>query len=69
VPAAVPDGTMLAVAVNGTVGAVVPVVPPDRGGRRFAALLPDDRLFTAGANRLDVYRVGADGALRRLALS
>lgn len=69
VPAAVPDGTMLAVAVNGTVAAVVPVVPPDRGGRRFAALLPDDRLFTAGANRLDVYRVGADGALRRLALS
>ncbi|WP_406044341.1 sulfatase-like hydrolase/transferase [Micromonospora sp. NBC_00898] len=69
VPAAVPDGTMLAVAVNGTIGAVVPVVPPDRGGRRFAALLPDDRLFTPGANRLDVYRVGADGALRRLALS
>ncbi|WP_446220237.1 sulfatase-like hydrolase/transferase [Micromonospora sp. IBHARD004] len=69
VPGAVPDGTMLAVAVNGTVGAVVPVVPPDRGGRRFAVLLPDDRLFTAGANRLDVYRVGADGALRRLALS
>ncbi|MGC1211681.1 MAG: sulfatase-like hydrolase/transferase, partial [Micromonospora sp.] len=69
VPAAVPDGTMLAVAVNGTIGAVVPVVPPDRGGRRFAALLPDDRLFAAGANRLDLYRVGSDGTLRRLALS
>ncbi|MEU4482661.1 sulfatase-like hydrolase/transferase [Micromonospora sp. NPDC023966] len=69
VPASVPDGTRLAVAVNGTVGAVVPVVPPDHGGRRFAALLPDDRLFAAGANRLDLYRVDADGALRRLTLS
>lgn len=69
VPASVPDGTRLAVAVNGTVGAVVPVVRPDPGGRRFAALLPDDRLFAAGSNRLDIYRVGADGTLRRLTLS
>ncbi|MGW4297677.1 sulfatase-like hydrolase/transferase, partial [Micromonospora chersina] len=69
VPASVPDGTRLAVAVNGTVGAVVPVVRPDPGGRRFAALLPDDRLFAAGPNRLDLYRVDADGTLRRLTLS
>ncbi|MFG2054701.1 sulfatase-like hydrolase/transferase [Micromonospora sp. NPDC048930] len=69
VPASVPDGTQLAVAVNGTVGAVVPVVPPDKGGRRFAAFLPDDRLFVSGANRLDIYRIGADSGLRRLALS
>lgn len=69
VPASVPDGTRLAVAVNGTVGAVVPVVRPDPGGRRFAALLPDDRLFAAGSNRLDLYRVEADGTLRRLTLS
>ncbi|MFG1659802.1 sulfatase-like hydrolase/transferase [Micromonospora chersina] len=69
VPASVPDGTRLAVAVNGTVGAVVPVVRPDAGGRRFAAFLPDDRLFAAGANRLDLYRVEADGTLRRLTLS
>ncbi|WFE66299.1 sulfatase-like hydrolase/transferase [Micromonospora sp. WMMD714] len=69
VPRQVPDGTLLAVAVNGRVGAVVPVVPQDRGGRRFAALLADDRLFRAGANRLDIYRVGTDGALRRLTLS
>ncbi|MEU3456482.1 sulfatase-like hydrolase/transferase [Micromonospora sp. NPDC006766] len=68
VPASVPDGTKLAVAVNGTVGAVVPVVSPDKG-RRFAAFLPDDRLFVAGANRLDLYRVGADGSLRSLRLS
>ncbi|MEU9743240.1 sulfatase-like hydrolase/transferase [Micromonospora chersina] len=69
VPASVPDGTRLAVAVNGTIGAVVPVVRPDPGGRRFAALLPDDRLFAAGSNRLDLYRVEADGTLRRLTLS
>ncbi len=69
VPASVPDGTKLAVAVNGIVGAVVPVVPTDKGGRRFAAFIPDDRLFAAGANRLDIYRVGADGGLRSLRLS
>ncbi|MCZ7437986.1 sulfatase-like hydrolase/transferase [Micromonospora sp. WMMC241] len=68
VPDTVPDGARLAVAVNGTVGAVVPVVPPDAGGRRFAAFLADDRLFAAGANRLDLYRVDG-GALRRLDLS
>ncbi|MGC5052242.1 sulfatase-like hydrolase/transferase [Micromonospora sp. DT48] len=65
----VADGTELAVAVNGTVAAVVPVVAPDPGGRRFAALLADDRLFRAGANRLDLYLVGDDGGLRQLSIS
>ncbi|MFI6263384.1 sulfatase-like hydrolase/transferase [Micromonospora sp. NPDC051006] len=69
VPDSVPDGTLLAVAVNGRIGAVVPVVPPDPGGRRFAALLADDRLFHAGPNQLDVYQIAADGGLRHLALS
>ncbi|WP_405107428.1 sulfatase-like hydrolase/transferase [Micromonospora sp. NBC_01405] len=69
VGASVRDGTLLAVAVNGRIGAVVPVGPPDPGGRRFAALLPDDRLFRAGANRLDVYRVGPGDELRRLSVS
>jgi hypothetical protein len=69
VDASVPDGTLLAVAVNGRVGAVVPVVPPDARGRRFAAFLPDDRLFRPGANGLDVYRVGPGDDLRRLSLS
>ncbi|MFI6820896.1 sulfatase-like hydrolase/transferase [Micromonospora sp. NPDC050187] len=66
VPDRVPDGTLLAVAVNGRVGAVVPVVSPDPGGRRFAALLTDDTLFRAGPNRLDVHQVAPDGTLRRL---
>ncbi|RQX19431.1 sulfatase, partial [Micromonospora ureilytica] len=69
VPDRIPDGTLLAVAVNGRVGAVVPVVPADPGGRRFAALLADDRLFHAGTNKLDVFQVATDGTLRRLALS
>lgn len=69
VAASVPDGELLAVAVNGRVGAVVPVVPPDPGGRRFAALLTDDSLFRPGANRLDLYRVGPGGDLRRLSIS
>ncbi|MCO1593776.1 hypothetical protein M8C17_01190 [Micromonospora sp. RHAY321] len=33
------------------------------------ALLPDNPIFTAAANRLDLYQVGADGGLRRLTLS
>ncbi|MEU8330467.1 sulfatase-like hydrolase/transferase [Micromonospora sp. NPDC048839] len=69
VPDRIPDGTLLAVAVNGRIGAVVPVVPPDPGGRRFAALLTDDKLFHAGSNQLDVYQIATDGTLRRFALS
>lgn len=69
VPDRIPDGTLLAVAVNGRIGAVVPVVPADPGGRRFAALLSDDKLFHAGTNQLDVYQVATDGTLRRLTLS
>ncbi|MEU6023760.1 sulfatase-like hydrolase/transferase [Micromonospora sp. NPDC047134] len=68
-PEQVPDGTLLAVAVNGTVASVVPVVAPDPGGRRFAALLADDRFFRAGANQLDLYLVDPAGTLRQLAIS
>ncbi|MET8090630.1 sulfatase-like hydrolase/transferase [Micromonospora sp. NPDC005220] len=69
VPDRIPDGTLLAVAVNGRIGAVVPVVPADPGGRRFAALLADDKLFHAGTNKLDVFQIATDGTLRRLTLS
>ncbi|MDM4718847.1 sulfatase-like hydrolase/transferase [Micromonospora sp. WMMA1363] len=68
-PDTVPNGTMLAVAVNGRVGTVVPVVPRDAGGRRFAALIVDDRLYQVGVNHLDLLLVAADGTLTRLALS
>ncbi|MGC4806285.1 sulfatase-like hydrolase/transferase [Micromonospora sp. DT233] len=69
VPAAVPEGTLLAVAVDGRVGAVVPVLPGEAGEGRFVAFLPDDRLFRAGANRLEVYRVGPGDTLRQLSVS
>ncbi|TCB94320.1 sulfatase [Micromonospora zingiberis] len=68
-PDQVPDGTLLAVAVNGTIASVVPVVAPDPGGRRFAALVADDRVFRAGANRLDLYLVEPAGTLRHLTIS
>ncbi|ROT29870.1 sulfatase-like hydrolase/transferase [Micromonospora sp. HM5-17] len=64
VPASVPDGTLLAVAVNGRIGAVTPVLRPDPRGRRFAALLPDDSLFVPGRNRLEIFQV-ADGPVLR----
>ncbi|WP_018811353.1 sulfatase-like hydrolase/transferase [Salinispora pacifica] len=68
-PDEVPDGTPLAVAVNDRVAAVVPVVGRDEGGRRFAALIDDDRFFQPGTNQLDLFLVAPDGTLTRLALS
>lgn len=69
VPATVPDGTRLAVAVNGRIGAVVPVVAPDPGGRRFAALVGDDALYNPGVNQLELFELTDDQAtLRRLRL-
>jgi hypothetical protein len=66
VPASVPTGARLAVAVNGRIGAVAPIVDPDQGGRRFAALVSDQSLFVPGANRLELFLVTDGPALRRL---
>lgn len=66
VPSSVPDGTALAIAVNGRIGAVTPVVAPDSGGRRFAALVPDESLFVPGGNRLEIFAVDAERTLHRL---
>lgn len=68
-PKSVPNGTLLAIAVNGRIGAVVPVAPPDKRGRRFAGLVADESLFRPGANRLELYEVTDSGtALRPLRL-
>jgi hypothetical protein len=64
-PDRVPAGTPLAIAVNGRIGAVVPVVGGPEGERRFAGLVEDTRLFTTGANRLELFLV-RDGALHRV---
>ncbi|MEE6307757.1 sulfatase-like hydrolase/transferase [Plantactinospora veratri] len=66
VPDSVPNGTLLAVAVNGRIGAVVPVVAPDPGGQRFGALVSDESLFLPGRNTVDVFQVTETGTLRPL---
>jgi hypothetical protein len=68
-PPEVPAGANLAIAVNGVVAAVVPVLRPERGQPRFAGLVADGGLFRPGANRLELFLVGGDGPhLRRLRL-
>ncbi|HYN92839.1 MAG TPA: sulfatase-like hydrolase/transferase [Pilimelia sp.] len=68
-PPELPAGATLAIAVNGRIGAVVPVLAERAGVPRFAGLLPDESLFTPGANRLELFEVVDGGtALRRLAL-
>ncbi len=63
-PGSVPPGTFVAVALNGTVGTVVPTFPvPD--GMRFVSLLPD-ALFVDGPNHLELIAVLDSGPDRRL---
>jgi hypothetical protein len=66
----VAEGTALAIAVNGRIGAVVPVVAEAGGGRRFAGLVEDESLFVAGANTLELFLATDDGsALQRVQVS
>jgi hypothetical protein len=62
----VPEGTPLAIAVNGRVGAVVPVVAGADGGHRFAGLVEDSGLFTAGENELELFLVPDGFTLHRI---
>jgi hypothetical protein len=66
VPDRVPEGTPLAIAVNGRIGAVVPVVAGVDGGRRFAGLVEDTRLFTSGVNKLELFLVPDGFTLYRI---
>jgi hypothetical protein len=66
VPDQVPDGTPLAIAVNGRIGAVVPVVAGPDGERRFAGLVEDTELFTAGPNKLELFLVPDGSTLHRI---
>jgi hypothetical protein len=67
-PSTIRDGTPLAIAVNGTIGAVTQATWADKKGRRFAALVQDEGLFVPGANTVSVYEVAGD-QLRRLPAS
>lgn len=63
VPESVPVGSPLAIAVNGVVGAVVPVVAAGDGGeRRFAGLVADPSRFVAGDNELELFLVAGPGS-------
>ncbi len=63
----IPADRHLAIAVNGIVGAVVPVLAADGDAPRFAGVIQDETLFRPGANRVEVFLVTTDGTgLRRL---
>jgi hypothetical protein len=67
VPAVVPAGTPLALALNGVVVAVVPVLPAEGARPRFAAMLGDGSRFRPGPNTLELFLAdAAGGRLRRL---
>jgi hypothetical protein len=63
-PASAAAGSVLAIAVNGRIGAVVPV--QSDGG--FAGIVEDRAAFRPGRNALDLFLVGPDDSLRRLVL-
>ena len=58
----IPDGAVLAIAVNGRVEATTRTYPAERGGQ-FAAMVPPNSLRT-GSNTVTVLQVMPDGRLR-----
>ena len=67
VPAGIPAGTELAVALNGRIATVAQVAPEGKDSAlRFGGILPGE-LFTTGANHLEVLAVDGNH-LRRLPL-
>jgi hypothetical protein len=60
-PGRVGTGRLVAVAVNGRVGAVAPTARAAPGTTWFAGLVRDERLFTAGRNRLELFLVEDGG--------
>jgi hypothetical protein len=67
-PPEVPEGTPLVIAVNGRIGAVVPVVAGD-GELRFAGWVENSRLFLPGDNRLELFLVPDGATLQRVELA
>ena len=64
-----PDDSRIAIAVNGRIGAVATTALQRADRRWFAGLIENQRLFVAGANKLELFLVGQDGrSLRRLAV-
>ena len=69
-PESVPAGAQLAIALNGTIGTVVPVLPSGADEPEGSpASSPTRSLFRPGVNRVEVFLVSDDGsALERLRL-
>jgi hypothetical protein len=65
-PGNVPVDTPLAIAVNGVIGAVVPVVGGVEGRQRFAGLVENPGLFVDGENRLELFLVPDGTTLNRV---
>jgi hypothetical protein len=67
-PSSVPVGSVLAIAVNGRIGAVVPA----QAAGRFAGIVADPAAFHAGRNALELFLVegemAGESSLRRLPL-
>jgi hypothetical protein len=68
-PSDVPADTRIAIAVNGRVGTVATVARQDASHLWFAGFIQDERLFVAGANKLELFVVDRDGRhLHRVAV-
>jgi hypothetical protein len=69
VPEPLPDGTPVAIAVNGRIGAVALAEPDTKGQQRIVGLIPEESAFRPGANELDLFVVRDGGrTLQRMAL-
>lgn len=69
-PNSVRPGTPVAIALNGRIGTVVLAVPDQTGTIRFVGLVPDESLFVAGANHLELFQIlPGDNELRRMPLA
>jgi hypothetical protein len=69
VPDSVPEGTPVAIALNGRIGAVALASADKAGHRRVVGLVTDESLFVPGRNRLEFFQVtqaGQDWSLTRL---
>ena len=66
-PKSVRPGTPVAIAVNGTIGAVVLAVPDQTGTIRTVGLITDESFFVPGPNRLELFLINSGGtALQRM---
>jgi hypothetical protein len=69
VPDSVAAGETMVIALNGTIAATVPVLPPRKGEPRFGGVIADANLYRPGANRLELFLLDVDQrTLRQLRL-